>query len=152
MTNALLDIQERLTKVVLEREQERLKSHQDAVCELAAAKAQEELRQSKAKEDQRLAKERRMRAELASKETDSERQRAQEEVLRLVEQEENRRQEDIAAVLQMKESIKRRMDDLEHAEEKAKRELRDVILQAEPQADSERIVPNPLERFFQPKE
>ena len=40
-------------------------------------------------------------------------------------------------------------DELEHAEELAKKQLRDLINSGVEHVDTERIMPNPLERFLQ---
>lgn len=149
MEKELLDIQEQLTKVALQREQERLAAHEKAMKDLAAARKAEEERQAEAKFAQRAADERAERRKAEKLEAEAVQLREEAEARRLIEQEENKKQKAADDILKMKEDIKRRLDELEHAEELAKKQLRDLIMANTERVDSERIVENPLERFFQ---
>ena len=152
MDATLIEIQNHLAQVALQREQERREAHTQAMQELAEAKVAEEERQERAKEAQRLAKEKAQQRQQAAQQAEADRLREEAELRRVIEQEENRKQYEADRVVKLKEDIKKRLDEMEHAEEQAKRQLRDVILQAEPKLDTERIISNPLERFFQPQE
>lgn len=149
MDAKLLEIQEALAKEALLREHARLAAHEQAMKELGEARAREEARQASAREEQDAARQRKVEKVKAAQEAEAERLREEAELRRITEQEENLRQEALDNIIRMKENIKRRMDELEHAEEQAKKALRDVILQMEPKDDSERIVPNPLQKFLQ---
>jgi hypothetical protein len=150
MDATLIDIQNHLAQVALQREQERREAHTQAMQELAEAKVAEEERQARAKEEQRLSREKAVQRQQAAQQAEADRLREEAELRSVIEQEENRAEADRAAKL--KESIKKRLDEMEHAEEKAKKELRDVSMQMEPKVDTERIVSNPMQRFFQPQE
>ena len=143
------EIQEQLTQVALQREAERLAAHTQAMKDLAAAREEEEKRQaeSKARAEADVIKAAKRKAERAEAEADQLREEAEER--RLVEQEENRKQASVDHIIKMKEDIKRRLDELEHAEELAKKQLRDLINSGVEHVDTERIMPNPLERFLQ---
>lgn len=149
MDATLLDIQKNLANIVTQREKERLEAHEAAMEALAEARQKEEDRQAVSKEAQRIAKEHFIQKQNASKEAEAERLREEESLRRMIEQEENRKMEEISRNLRMREDIKRRLDEMEHAEELAKKQLRDVILQMAPKDDSEQIVTNPLEKFLQ---
>jgi hypothetical protein len=56
------------------------------------------------------------------------------------------------AQIRTRDQYERQVKSLWPIIERAKKALRDVILQMEPLVDTERIVPNPLQRFFQSKE
>jgi DNA polymerase II large subunit len=142
------EIQEQLTQVALQREAERRAAHEQAMKDLAAARQEEELRQSEAKaaRDADEAKAAKRKAERQEAEVAQLREDA--EYRRLVEQEENRKQSAADHIIKMKEDIKRRLDELEHAEELAKKQLRDLIMSAT-ENTSEQITPNPLSRFLQ---
>ena len=148
----LLDVQAVLAKIALEREQERMAAHEQAMKELADARKREEERQAAAREVQRLAKEKRLKAEQFAKDAEQARLREAAEEQRIAEQELNRKQEEIDKTIALQEALKRKMDEMERAEETAKKALRDAILQASTHIDTERIVPNPMARFFQPQE
>ena len=120
--------------------------------ELADARKREEERQAASREVQRLAKEKRLKAEQFAKDAEQARLREAAEEQRIAEQELNRKQEEIDKTIALQEALKRKMDEMERAEETAKKALRDAILQASTHIDTERIVPNPMARFFQPQE
>ena len=143
------EIQEQLTQVALQREAERLAAHTQAMKDLAATREEEEKRQaeSKARAEADAIKAAKRKAERAEAEADQLREEAEER--RLVEQEENRKQASVDHIIKMKEDIKRRLDELEHAEELAKKQLRDLLNSGTERIDTERIMPNPLERFLQ---
>lgn len=149
MDATLLEIQKNLADIATQREKERLEAHETAMKDLAEAKKKEEERQSAAREVQREARERAVKKQNAVKEAEDERLREEANLRRLIEQEDNLKQEEADRVVKMKEDIKRKLDEMEHAEEQAKKQLRDVILQIEPRVDTERIVPNPLDKFLQ---
>ena len=152
MDTTILDVQAALAKIALEREQERMAAHEQAMKELADARKREEERQDAAREVQRLAKEKRLKAEQFAKDSEQARLREAAEEQRIAEQELNRKQEEIDKTIALQEALKRKMDEMERAEETAKKALRDAILQASTHIDTERIVPNPMARFFQPQE
>lgn len=152
MERNLQEIQDELLSIALQREQERKAAHERAMEDLADAKKNEEERQVAAKEIQRAAQEKAKQRQMAAASAEADRLREESNLRTLIEQEENRKQEEIDRVLRMKEDIKRRLNEMEYAEEQAKKQLRDVILRMEPKQDTERIVSNPLERFFQPQE
>jgi hypothetical protein len=149
MENELLEIQERLAKVALQRQQERLDAHKIAMQELAEAKTQEDKRQEVAREEAAAASERAKKRRVEAQEAEATRVREEAELRRSIEQEENKKQESIDRIIQMKEAIKKQMDELEHAEELAKRQLRDAILQNTTPAAAEPGLVNPLARFLQ---
>ena len=149
MENELLEIQERLAKVALQRQQERLDAHKIAMQELAEAKTQEDKRQEVAREEAAVASERAKKRRVEAQEAEATRVREEAELRRSIEQEENKKQESIDRIIQMKEAIKKQMDELEHAEELAKRQLRDAILQNTAPAAAEPGLVNPLARFLQ---
>lgn len=152
MESSIVDLQEKLTSIVAQKEKERLQAHENAMKELADARAKEEERQNSAREEQRIAIEKSAQRKRVVQEAEEERTREEANLRRLVEQEANRKQEELERIVQLKEDIKKRLDEMEHAEELAKKQLRDVILQLEPRVDTERIMPNPLAKFFQPQE
>lgn len=152
MDATLIEIQNHLAQIALQREQERREAHEQAMKELAEAKVAEEERQARAKEIQRLAREKAQQRQQAIQQAEAERLREEAELRRVIEQEENRQQYEADRVMKLKEDIKKRLDEMEYAEEKAKKELRDVIMQMGPKVDTERIVSNPMERFFQAQE
>ena len=149
MENELLEIQERLAKVALQRQQERLDAHKIAMQELAEAKTQEDKRQEVAREEAAAANERAKKRRVEAQEAEATRVREEAELRRSIEQEENKKQESIDRIIQMKEAIKKQMDELEYAEEQAKRQLRDAILQNTAPAAAEPGLVNPLARFLQ---
>ena len=149
MDSTLIDIQQQLAQVALQREQERFTAHEAAMKDLAEAKAREEQRQAAAQEEIRAATEKATKREQARKEAEAERMREDAELRSLSEQELNRKQDALDRTIRMKEEIKRRMDELEHAEELAKRQLRDVMLQNITPAGPEPGLTNPLQRFLQ---
>jgi hypothetical protein len=152
MDATLIEIQNHLAQVALQREQERREAHTQAMQELAEAKVAEEERQARAKEEQRLSREKAVQRQQAAQQAEADRLREEAELRSVIEQEENRAQAEADRAAKLKESIKKRLDEMEHAEEKAKKELRDVSMQMEPKVDTERIVSNPMQRFFQPQE
>ena len=143
------EIQEQLTQVALQREAERLAAHTQAMKDLAAAREEEEKRQaeSKARAEADAIKAAKRKAERAEAEAAQLRDEAEER--RRIEQEYDRQQEAADNIVKMKDDIKRRLDELEHAEELAKKQLRDVIMSNTEGNSSERIMPNPLQRFLQ---
>ena len=143
------EIQEQLTQVALQREAERLSAHTQAMKDLAAAREEEEKRQaeSKARAEADAIKAAKRKAERAEAEAAQLRDEAEER--RRIEQEYDRQQEAADNIVKMKDDIKRRLDELEHAEELAKKQLRDVIMSNTESNSSERIMPNPLQRFLQ---
>jgi hypothetical protein len=143
------EIQEQLTQVALQREQERRAAHEQAMTELAAARKEEELRQAEAKAVQQAADDKAEKRKAERQEAEAAQLREEAEARRLVEQEDSKRQASADRIIKMKEDIKRRLDELEHAEELAKKQLRDLIMSGTEHVDSERIMPNPLERFLQ---
>lgn len=145
MDNELLEIQERLAKVAVQRQKERLDAHASAMKELAEARSKEETRQAAAKEEKRLAQERASKRKKEAQDAEAARVREEEAEQRLIEQEENRRQCAIDDVLKTRETLRKKLDDLEHAEELAKKELRDAMLRD----TTDSIVTNPLQRFLQ---
>ena len=142
------EIQEQLTQVALEREAERRAAHEQAMKDLAAARQEEELRQSEAKEAQQAADAKAEKRKAERQEAEAAQLREEAEARRLVEQEDNKRQVSADRIVKMKEDIKRRLDELEHAEELAKKQLRDLIMSGT-ENTSEQIMPNPLARFLQ---
>ena len=70
----------------------------------------------------------------------------------LKEQEQNRRLSEVDAMMVRREAIAKKLLEMEHAEELAKKELRDLILSSTMRVDSEHVMDNPLQRFLQPKE
>lgn len=149
MDPRILDIKSKLEAIVEQREQERNEAHAQAMKELADARSKEEERQAKAKEDQRKATERAIQRQKAAQDAEFEKLRDEAQLRSLIEQEENRKLDEVERIVRLKESIKRRLDDMEHAEEMAKKQLRDLIMRAEPKDDSENTSSNPLERFLQ---
>ena len=143
------EIQEQLTQVALQREAERLAAHTQAMKDLAAAREEEEKRQaeSKARAEADAIKAAKRKTERAEAEAAQLRDEAEER--RRIEQEYDRHQEAADNIVKMKDDIKRRLDELEHAEELAKKQLRDVIMNNKEGDSSERIMPNPLQRFLQ---
>ena len=141
------EIQEQLTQVALQREAERLAAHTQAMKDLAAAREEEEKRQaeSKARAEADAIKAAKRKAERAEAEAAQLREEAEER--RRIEQEYNRKQEVADNIIKMKDDIKRRLDELEHAEELAKKQLRDLSNSGTERVDTERIVPNPLNAF-----
>ena len=149
MDNELVSIQEALAKVVLQREAERLAAHEQAMKDLAAAREEEEKRQAAAKLAQEAADLKATQRKAEKQEAEAACLREEENSRRLIEQEDNKQQASIYHIIEMKASIKRHLDELEHAEELAKKQLRDLIMSGTEHVDSERIMPNPLERFLQ---
>lgn len=149
MEKELLDIQEQLSKVALQREQERLAAHEKAMKDLAAARKAEEERQAEAKLLQEAADAKAAKRKAERLEAEAAQLREEAESRRLIEQEENKKQKAADDIIRMKEEISKRLNELEHAEEQAKKQLRDLIMSGAERVDSERIVPNPLERFLQ---
>jgi colicin import membrane protein len=142
------EIQEHLTQIATQREQERLEAHTQAMKDLAEARATEEKRQAEAKEAQQIADAKAEKRKAERIEAEAAQLREEAEARRLVEQEENKKQEASDRIIKMKEAIKLRLDELEHAEELAKKQLRDLITNGTENI-SERIMPNPLQRFLQ---
>ena len=149
MANELQEIQEKLEQVAREREAERIAAHDQAMKQLAEVRAKEEARQIAAKEAMQLAQERANKRSADKQRAEEECLREEANIRRQIEQEEDCKQASIDGILRIKEAIKKRMDDLEHAEELAKKQLRDLIMSGTEHVDSERIMPNPLERFLQ---
>ena len=149
MDNELVSIQEALAKVVLQREAERLAAHEQAMKDLAAAREEEEKRQAAAKLVQEAADLKATQRKAEKQEAEAAQLREEEEQRRLIEREENKKQESADRIIRMKEDIKHRLDELEHAEELAKKQLRDLILSGTERVDTERVMRNPLERFLQ---
>ena len=151
MENELLEIQERLAKVALQRQQERLDAHRIAMQELAEVKTKEDKRQEVAREEAAAASERAKKRKVEAQEAEATRVCARkQELRRSIEQEVNKKQEEsIDRIIQMKEAIKKQMDELEYAEEQAKKQLRDAILQNTEPAAAEPGLVNPLARFLQ---
>lgn len=148
----LQDMMGDLQRLTLKLEQERKEAHEKAMQDIAQAKKDEEERQVVVREVHRLATEKAVQRKNAAAEAEAECLR-EESVLRVsIEQEENRKQEENERMLRLRASIKRRLQEMEHAEELAKKQLRDILSQAEPKEDTERIMANPLARFFQPQE
>ena len=152
MDATLIEIQNHLAQVVLQREQERHEARERGMVKLTEAKRAEEERQARSKETQRLAKEKAQQRQKTAQQAEADLLREETELNRAIEQEENRAQAEADCMVKLKESIKKRLDEMEHAEEKAKKELHDIIMQMEPKIDTERIVSNPMQRFFQPQE
>jgi hypothetical protein len=147
MANELQEIQEKLEQVAREREAERIAAHDQAMKQLAEVRAKEEARQIAAKEAMQLAQERANKRSADKQRAEEECLREEANIRRQIEQEEDCKQASIDGILRIKEAIKKRMDDLEHAEDLAKRQLRDAILQAS--APMEEAHVHPLERFLQ---
>ena len=143
------EIQEHLTQLALLREQERLAAHTQAMKDLAVAREEEEKRQAEAKLEQKAADARAENRKRERQEAEAAQLREEEEQRRLIEREENKKQESADRIIRMKEDIKHRLDELEHAEELAKKQLRDLILSGTERVDTERVMRNPLERFLQ---
>lgn len=148
MENELQELQEKLASIALQREQERLAAHEQAMKDLAAARETEEKRQAEAKAAQQASDAKAEKRKADRLEAEAAQLREEAEHRRLIEQEENKKQTAADAIVKMKEEIKRHLDELEHAEELAKKQLRDLIMRGT-QDSSERIMPNPLERFLQ---
>ncbi len=149
MDGEILAIQSTLEAIVVQRENERKEAHSQAMKDLADARSKEDQRQAKAKEDQRQATERAVQRKKIAQDAEHEKLRDEAHLRTIIEQEENRKLDEVERIVRLKEIIKRRLDDMEHAEEIAKKELRDLIMRAEPKDDSENISSNPLERFLQ---
>ncbi len=148
MENELEELAEKLAEIALQREQERREAHEQALKELAAARETEEKRQAEARAAQQASDAKAEKRKAERLEAEAELLREEAEHRRLIEQEENKKQEAADKLVKLKESIKRHIDELEHAEELAKKQLRDLVMRST-QDSSERIVPNPLERFLQ---
>ena len=149
MENELQELQEKLASIALQREQERLAAHEQAMKDLAVAREEEEKRQAEAKLEQQAADARAENRKRERQEAEAAQLREEEEQRRLIEREENKKQESADRIIRMKEDIKHRLDELEHAEELAKKQLRDLILSGTERVDTERVMRNPLERFLQ---
>lgn len=147
--DSLQGIQEQLATIAKQREQERVAAHEDAMKAMAEFRKKEEQRQAVAKEAQRLAKERKIKADQSARDSEQARLREEEAERHLAEQEENRKQEAINIELKFKADLEKRMLEMEHAEEQAKKTLRDAMLLSSTPVDTERIMPNPLQRFLQ---
>jgi len=149
MDSTLQDIQERLAQVAHEREQERRAAHEQAMKDIASARQEEELRQAEAKTAREAADAKAEKRKAERLEAEAAQLREEAEDRRAIEQEENKKQEAADNIIKMKEEIRKRLNELEHAEEMAKKELRDLIMRGTENVDTERIMPNPLERFLQ---
>ena len=147
MENELQEIQEMLEKVARDREAERVAAHDQAMTQLAEVRAKEEARQLAAKEAMQLAQEKADKRKAAKQQAEEECLREEANIRRQIEQEEDRKQAAINSIIQIKETIKKRMDDLEHAEDLAKRQLRDAILHASAPLEEPQV--HPLARFLQ---
>jgi uncharacterized protein YqfA (UPF0365 family) len=147
---SLEEMQAELTRVAQEQERRRVEAHRTAMEEIAAAQKKEELRQAVAKEQQRIAKEKRLRADKLEADAKAAQAREEAEERRLIEEESNRRQEAIDADVKLREDIKKRLDEMEHNEEMAKKALRDAIIMS----DSRPIekAKHPLAKFLQTPE
>jgi hypothetical protein len=145
----LQSIEKSLQDRARQLERERLAAHEEAMKEIAASKTEEAKRRQAAQElidAQKVLREKQKAAQAAAA-AEAATQERQLQVL--MEQEQNRRQSEIDASVARIEATAKRLSELEHAEEIAKKELRDLILNNTERPDTERIVPNPLERFFQ---
>lgn len=138
MEKELKNMQDLLASRALEMEKARLEAHQQAMEELEKARVTETERQNSAKEEKKKIRERAEKAMREAQEAELNRQKALEEEKRSIEQEENRKQESVGRLVRMKEDIQKRLDEMEHAEELAKKQLRDAILMAANKATEEK--------------
>lgn len=146
----LQEIEKALQDKALSLEQARISAYEDAMKEIADAKAEEEKRRMAAQEFIHAHELRQKLDKIAKKQAEAEAQKQAREFQILTEQEQNRREAEICAEIVRREAIAKRLADLEHAEEMANKELSDLtIRRASEYVDTERIMPNPLERFFQ---
>lgn len=148
----LQTIEKALQERALKLEKERLSAHESAMKEIAEARASEENRRKAAREiieaQQDLRKKRKAEAKTAADEEALEERRLQ----TLMEQEQNKVQVEIDFMLARTEAMAKKLIELEHAEEMAKKELRDLILNNTQPDTGERVMENPLQRFFQVQE
>jgi membrane protein involved in colicin uptake len=152
MSETLENIEQALAQRALELEQQRMKAHEEAMKEIAAARVAEEERQRKVQEEVNAQDARTRAKKAAEKAAIEEAFKAEQELQRAREQEQNKKQEEIEKMVARKEALDKKLRDLEHAEEAAKKELHDIMLRSLPCVDTERIMSNPLERFFQKSE
>lgn len=149
METDLKELEKQLQEHAVELEKKRLSAHEAAMAELAEARKKEEERQAEARKAQEEANAKAERRRAEKREAEAAQLREEDEARRLTEQEENKQQEAIDNFIQMKERIRRQLDEIEHAEELAKKQLRDLIMNGADSTSSERIMPNPLEKFLQ---
>jgi prephenate dehydratase len=148
----LQSIEKTLQEKALQLEQARLLAHENAMKEIAESKTLEE-KKRKAVQDNIDAQEaihlkRKEEAKTFAAETAAEELRLK----LLKEQEQNRRLSEVDAMVVRREAMAKKLLEMEHAEELAKKELRDLILSSTMRVDSEHVMDNPLQRFLQPKE
>jgi hypothetical protein len=145
----LKEIEKQLQERALELEKQRLAAHESAMKEIAEAKAAEEKRRKAAQDQIEEATAKFKKREAAKKEAEEQAKREERELSILMEQEQNRIQAELDATIARKEALTKQMLEMEHQEELAKRELRDLIMTNTVRPDTERIMPHPLERFLQ---
>jgi hypothetical protein len=145
----LLEIEKQLQERASLLEKQRIAAHEAAMKEIADARAAEEARQRRsqaiiAEQDQLI-----LEKKIAGQKAQEALAREERELQRLREQEQNKAQAEVEAVVARKEALSKKLADIEHQEELAKKELRDLILRNANPVDAERIMPNPLDRFLQ---
>src|SRR5208337_293747 len=144
----LKEIEKQLQEHALQLEKQRLAAHEAAMKELAEARQKEEERQAVARKVQQESDAKAERRKAERLEAEAEQLREEATARRLMEQEENKKQEALDNIVRMKERIRVQLDEMEHAEELAKKKLRDLIMSNIEHPD-ERVMSNPLERFLQ---
>ena len=147
MSLDLREIEKQLHEHAQELEKRRMNAHIAAMKELADMRAQEEERQAAAKKASEEANEKAEKRKLQQQEAEAERLRDEENLRRSTEQEENKKVEAADRIAQARERISRQMSEMEHAEEQAKRQLRDLILNNS--APTPAPTGHPLEKFLQ---
>jgi len=144
----LKEIEKQLQEHALQLEKQRLAAHEAAMKELAEARQKEEKRQAVARKAQQESDAKAERRKAERLESEAAQLREEATARRLMEQEENKKQEALDNIVRMTERIRIQLDEMEHAEELAKKKLRDLIM-SNTENTSETIMPNPLERFLQ---
>jgi hypothetical protein len=124
----LKEIEKQLQEHAQELERRRMDAHTAAMKELAYMRTQEEERQAAAKKASEEANEKAERSKAKKAEAEAERLRDEENLRRATEAEENKKVEAADRIAQARERISKQMAEMEHAEEQAKKQLRDLIL------------------------
>lgn len=147
MSLDLKELEIQLHEHAQELEKRRMDAHAAAMKELAYMRTQEEERQATAKKASEEADEKAERSRLKKAEAEAERLRDEENLRRSTEQEDNKKAEAADRIAQARERISKQMSEMEHAEERAKRQLRDLILNNS--APTSAPTDHPLGKFLQ---